>query len=276
MTGISWAAAGVALLCVQTPGTAQSRIRALAGHGRLAAASSRAPHPPRPFRTGLPARRLLFAGWALGEVASLATGGPAIAVAAAALTATVLRLASVTARRRGMVRQDDEMLAAVRMIICELDAGSRPVAALTAAASGASSLATPLLDAAALQSDSGADAARMLCTHPVLAPLGYAWGMASATGAPLGRVLGQVADDVAARCAVRREVAAVLAGPGASAMLLGGLPLVGLGLGSAMGAAPLATLFGTPAGRVLLCVGIALDCVGMLWVSSVLVRAEPP
>ena len=72
----------------------------------------------------------------------------------------------------------------------------------------------------------------------------------------------------------RRTVAIALAGPRASAALLTALPLLGIALGAAMGARPWAVLLGMPAGRVLSCVGVLLDAVGVLWMRRILTRAQ--
>jgi tight adherence protein B len=74
----------------------------------------------------------------------------------------------------------------------------------------------------------------------------------------------------------RRTVGVALAGPRSSAALLTGLPLVGIGLGAAMGARPWEFLLGSPAGRIVCCVGVVLDTAGVLWMRRILRRAERP
>jgi tight adherence protein B len=81
--------------------------------------------------------------------------------------------------------------------------------------------------------------------------------------------------DIAADRAVHRTVAAALAAPRSSAFLLSGLPLVGLGLGAAMGANPLRVLLHTSYGAALLVAGLAFDLVGLAWTLTLTRRAVP-
>ncbi len=83
-------------------------------------------------------------------------------------------------------------------------------------------------------------------------------------------MLARVAADLAAADMQRRTVAVALAGPRSSALLLSGLPLLGIALGAAMGARPVPFLLGDPLGRVLCCVGVLLDAAGLLWMRRIL------
>ena len=49
-------------------------------------------------------------------------------------------------------------------------------------------------------------------------------------------------------------------------------PVMGVLLGSGMGVDPLAVLLGTPLGNVLLVVGVALMCAGLLWSARIVGR----
>jgi tight adherence protein B len=72
--------------------------------------------------------------------------------------------------------------------------------------------------------------------------------------------------------ACREEVDAELEGARATALLLAGLPVLGLGLGSGLGGDPLHVLLRTPVGWVCLCVGVALELAGLWWTGRI-VRA---
>jgi tight adherence protein B len=65
---------------------------------------------------------------------------------------------------------------------------------------------------------------------------------------------------------LRRELAAQLAGPTATARLLTALPAAGVGMGMALGAAPVDFLLGP--GRPCLLAGLALLALGMRWTRS--------
>jgi tight adherence protein B len=102
--------------------------------------------------------------------------------------------------------------------------------------------------------------------------LAACFDIAEASGCPLAEVLArfaaqlEVEDDADAA----RETA--LAGPKATVSLLTWLPVMGLGLGMALGVDPLAMLFGTPLGMAALAAGVALTIAGRIW-SARLVHA---
>jgi tight adherence protein B len=104
--------------------------------------------------------------------------------------------------------------------------------------------------------------------------LAQAWSVAVTTGAPMADVVRRVADDVAARLEQRRGVSAAVAGARSSALLLAGLPVLGLLLGAAMQARPLEVLLQTPAGQLLGLAGVTLDALGVLWTQFLIARAE--
>jgi tight adherence protein B len=64
-----------------------------------------------------------------------------------------------------------------------------------------------------------------------------------------------------------------LAGPKATVRLLTWLPLMGLGLGMALGVDPLAILLGTPLGLAALVAGIALTVAGRVWSARLVTAA---
>lgn len=105
--------------------------------------------------------------------------------------------------------------------------------------------------------------------HPmsrrIVHELGACWSVAAETGAPLATVLERFAaaveDDLDARAA--RETA--LAGPRATARILSGLPLLGLGLGMAMGTDPVGVLLGQVWGHLALGAGAVLALAGAWW-----------
>jgi tight adherence protein B len=83
-------------------------------------------------------------------------------------------------------------------------------------------------------------------------------------------VAGAVEDDLRARRRHRLELRSAVAAPRASAMLLAGLPVLGLAMGSGVGADPWEVLT-TGSGQLLLVVGVALEVAGIAW-SGRLVR----
>ena len=97
--------------------------------------------------------------------------------------------------------------------------------------------------------------------------------LSTRTGCSLAGVLGAVEDDLRARRRHRAELRAATAGPGASAMVLAALPLLGLAMGSGVGADPWRVLTTTGTGQVLLVTGIALELAGVTWSRRLIQRA---
>jgi tight adherence protein B len=100
------------------------------------------------------------------------------------------------------------------------------------------------------------------------------WTVSEHSGAPTAAVLDRVEQDLRARQGQRREIAAALAGARSAGILLAVLPVLGIGLGGAMGAHPLAVLFADPRGQLALVVGAVLEAVGVLWILRIVAVAE--
>jgi tight adherence protein B len=86
-------------------------------------------------------------------------------------------------------------------------------------------------------------------------------------------VAAAVEDDLRARARAETELRAAVAGPRASAAVLAGLPLVGLLMGSGVGADPWRVLTTTGTGTVLLVAGVALELAGVTWSARLVRRA---
>ncbi|MHA7272719.1 type II secretion system F family protein [Arthrobacter sp. TMT4-20] len=93
------------------------------------------------------------------------------------------------------------------------------------------------------------------------------------SGAPLVEVLGRYAAQLEQSLSAAASRATALAGPAATARLLGWLPIFGLGLGYLTGAQPLAILFGSLPGLVLLCTGSLLMVGGRVWSNRLVAAA---
>lgn len=98
-----------------------------------------------------------------------------------------------------------------------------------------------------------------------LAWLAACWQVGVDSGAGLAdaveRLAGALRDDQRAR----REVAAQLAAPRATARLLAALPVLGIALSTALGQRPLSFLFGSGYGLACLSAGVAIDVAGIVW-----------
>jgi tight adherence protein B len=102
--------------------------------------------------------------------------------------------------------------------------------------------------------------------------LAACFDIAEASGCPLADVLARFAAQLEVEDDAEAARQTALAGPKATVSLLTWLPLMGLGLGIALGVDPLAILIGTPMGMAALAAGVGLTVAGRIW-SARLVRA---
>ncbi len=86
---------------------------------------------------------------------------------------------------------------------------------------------------------------------------------------PWAPLLDALARDLEAETSAQAARSAQAAGPRLSGYLLAALPLLGLLLGTGMGADPLHILLGTRAGSLLLLVGSALTAAGLTWTARI-------
>lgn len=108
------------------------------------------------------------------------------------------------------------------------------------------------------------------------AELAAAWTVALAAGAPLAPALRGIAHGLRDADQARRDIAAELAGPVATARLVLALPVVGILFGVALGFDTIRTLFLTPLGWLCLAVAGALLLLAALWNRALTRRAPAP
>ncbi len=269
MTSTGWLALAGAAALVAAPDPARPRLARLSGAGRLADGTLLVARP------GPPAAATAVVGASAAVIAVTVTVGTALGVAAAAIVGLAWSLGRGALEHRRQRAVEAELGAALGVLIGELEAGAGPAQALDAAASAAPQHAWSFAEAACA-ARAGADAGGVLRRAPGAQAIGLAWQLGEHTGVALAGVLGRVAADLAAVGAQRRAVGVALAGPRSSATLLTGLPLLGIALGTAMGAQPLGFLLGPGPGGVVCCVGVLLDAAGVLWMRHILRRAAAP
>ncbi|BAS10810.1 hypothetical protein AHiyo4_42320 [Arthrobacter sp. Hiyo4] len=95
--------------------------------------------------------------------------------------------------------------------------------------------------------------------------LAACFDIAEASGCPLADVLARFAAQLEVEDDAEAARQTALAGPKATVGLLTWLPLMGLGLGIALGVDPLAILIGTPLGLAALAAGVGLTIAGRIW-----------
>lgn len=268
---------GASVLLVPAPAVARRRLDWLA--------ASRWGRPRRHLGATVPARlrQVLTgshrnAGWLapiLGAVAGLAAGsvaGPVPGLLAAVTSTGLVRCARLLRAERDDERCRAELAATVAALQDEYAAGATVAAAFTAAAASAGRFGPTVSHSAALARE-GNDVATALSAEERLAWLAVACDLVSRSGAPLGRLLAGVRADVSNDQRTHRAVRTALAGPRSSALLLAGLPLVGVAMGSAMGTHPERVLLHTTAGLVALSAGVLLDLAGLAWTLTLSRRA---
>lgn len=180
-------------------------------------------------------------------------------------------------RRREAEHREAAVVELCVGVAAELRAGRQPHAALLAV--GVSELGTPeagVLAAARFGGDVPA-AFRRASIRPGGAGLGgvaACWQVAAEGGAGLAAGLDRVACALRVERDQREELRAQLAGPRATVVILAGLPLLGVVLGTAMGADPLGVLLHTTAGWALLAGVLVLELLGIAWVRGIVRSAE--
>ncbi|MFD6170289.1 type II secretion system F family protein [Streptomyces coeruleorubidus] len=214
--------------------------------------------------------------------------GLVLAVLGASVLPVVLGAAGVPLLRRvrlaGQARRDRERRADAVIALCgalagEVRAGRQPGEALLRAARDCGGLAdaqATVLAAARFGGDVP-DALATAAGQPGaegLRGLAACWRVAVDQGAGLAAGLDRLAAALRAERDQRSDLRAQLAGARATAVLLAGLPALGLLIGTALGADPLHVLLHTTAGLGCLVTGGVLEGLGLWWVLRIVRGAE--
>ncbi|MEU4143127.1 type II secretion system F family protein [Streptomyces parvulus] len=256
------------------------RARAVLAEG----GTGRAGPPPVLRVTGLLGRargRLGFEWWspAAGLVLAL-LGASVLPLIAGAAGVPVLRRTRLAATgRRVRERRQDAVLALCGALAGEVRAGRQPGEALMAAERDSGGLGdgqAAVLAAARFGGDvPGALAAA--AGRPGaegLRGLAACWRVAVDQGAGLAAGLDRLEGALRAERDQRSDLRAQLAGARATAVMLAGLPVLGLLLGVALGSDPLHVLLHTGAGLGCLLAGGLLEGLGVWWVARIVRGAE--
>lgn len=220
------------------------------------------------------------AGIGIAAIPSVASQIAGAAVLAAVAFGFSLQRRATKRRRAREFRA--ETAAFLRAWSGELRSGLAAVDAAHAAAGGGTDRA-PQRDAAwdpirVATSVDVPDALLAIASAPggeALVQAAAAWSIADATGAPLASVLERVSEAVQASVDVDREVAVEAAPARATARLMAILPVVGILLGTTLGADPVGVLFGTALGAGCLVAGLTLACIGVWWIERLVAAVEP-
>jgi tight adherence protein B len=225
--------------------------------------------------------RLRGEWWSLAAGLVLALLGasviPVVAGVAGVPVLRRLRLAREAGRARE--RRGDAVIALCGALAGEVRAGRQPGEALLRAERDSGGLAdaqAAVLAAARFGGDvpgTLAAAARQPGAEGLLG-LAACWRVAVDQGAGLAAGLDRLDGALRAERDQRADLRAQLAGARATAVMLAALPVLGLLLGTAMGADPLHVLLHTGAGLGCLVVGGVLEAVGLWWAARIVRGAE--
>ena len=214
----------------------------------------------------------------LGAALGAVIGGPLPATAAALIAFTAHRKWRQRRRARDDSRAASVLAAALEVLIAELRVGAHPAVACAVAAAEVAGPVSRVLTEAAARARLGASAADGLLAHQPgldaeLERVAAAWHVAEERGVALADLLDAVRRDLVGRIRFRSRTEAGLAGARSTSAVLAGLPLLGIALGPAIGAAPLALLLRDTTGGLLLVVGAVLVCLGLWWTERITARA---
>lgn len=216
-------------------------------------------------------------GWrAVGLGAVVVAAALALPPTAVAAVVIVGGTAVVRSRRAVRRAQRSAEAAALRgaldVLAGELRAGAHPVAAFEAAAQEATGDVATALRSVAARARLGVDVASGLRDAAATSTvpgywtrLGVCWELAHRHGLAIAVLVRTAHREFVARERFESQFAAGMAGARATALVLAGLPVLGIGLGQLIGADPVRFLLSDGFGGLLLTIGTAFACAGLAW-----------
>ncbi|MFD6190830.1 MULTISPECIES: type II secretion system F family protein [unclassified Streptomyces] len=265
---------------------AEGRTRATGGTsetGRSGGTHAAGPPAARRMTDGLRRvrGRLRPEWWSLAAGLVLAILGTSVlpVVAGAAGVPALRRVRLAGRERRAGEHRQDAVIALCGTLAGEVRAGRQPGEALLCAAhdSGGLGDAQAAVLAAARFGGDVPGALASAAGQPGaegLRGLAACWRVAVDQGAGLAAGLDRLEGALRAERDQRSDLRAQLAGARATAVMLAGLPVLGLLLGVALGADPLHVLLHTGAGVGCLLAGGVLESLGVWWVTRIVRGAE--
>ncbi|MFJ6012555.1 type II secretion system F family protein [Streptomyces sp. NPDC092952] len=183
------------------------------------------------------------------------------------------------ARGRERERRAAGVVALCGAVVGELRAGHEPGRALLVAVrdTGALGAEEAAVSAAARFGGDVPAALRRAAREPGLeglAGVAACWRVAADRGAGLAAGMDRLEGALRAEARGRAELRAQLAGAWSTVAVLALLPVLGLGLGAALGADPLRVLLHTPAGLACLATGGLLEAAGLRWAAGIVRAGE--
>ena len=217
-----------------------------------------------------------------------ALAGPAALLATAAVLGTgfLLGRRALSDRRRRAARIDIQ--AGLRMLARELRSGAEPATAARNAGSATRGDGSVVLVGLAelARSDDRSSGVAPLGTEgiagslasgvdpavQIAARLRSGWLLTRRHGVAFAPLVDALSADLAEQISADGERSGEVAGPRMSGYVMALLPLLGLALGAGMGADPIHVLLSSALGNILLLLGVALTCAGLLWSDRIVRR----
>ncbi|MFG2683126.1 type II secretion system F family protein [Streptomyces sp. NPDC048392] len=290
VTGTDELSTGVALTCLGSAAwlaggwhSGVRRARLVLAEDRTGGAVGTGPPPALRVADALRrARGRLRPEWwapAAGLVLALLGDSVLPVVAGAAAVPVVRRTRRAGRARRARERRQDAVIALCGTLAGEVRAGRQPGEALLCAARDTAGLgdAQAVVLAAARFGGDVPGALAVAAGQPGaegLRALAACWRVAVDQGAGLAAGLDRLEGALRAERDQRSDLRAQLAGARATAVMLAGLPALGLLLGVALGSDPLHVLLHTGAGLCCLLAGGVLESLGVWWVTRIVRAAE--
>ncbi|MGJ5826021.1 type II secretion system F family protein [Streptomyces ossamyceticus] len=226
-------------------------------------------------------RQLGFEWWAPVAGLLLAVLGASVlpVLAGAAGVPLLRRVRRAAEERRAHERRGEAVVALCSALAGEVRAGRQPGEALLRAARDSGGLGEAqavVLAAARFGGDvpgALADAARQPGADGLLG-LAACWRVAVDRGAGLAAGLDRLEGALRAERDQRADLRAQLAGSRSTAVMLAGLPVLGVLLGTALGTDPLHVVLHSAAGLGCLVVGVVLEGAGLWWALRIVRGAE--
>ncbi|MFE8953858.1 type II secretion system F family protein [Streptomyces althioticus] len=282
MSGVTGTTVGAAVACLGSAAWVLGgghrevrRVRALVGDDRGSGRPRLAPAADR-LRARL---RVEWASLAVGVVLAVLGASMLPVVAGAAGVPVLRKVRRAAAARKERDGRADAVVALCGALAGELRAGRQPGEALLPAARDSGGLGghqAAVLAAARFGGDVP-DALTAAARQPGaegLRGLAACWRVAVDQGAGLADGLDRLEAALRAERDQRADLRAQLSGARTTAVMLAGLPVVGLALGAALGADPLHVLLHTPSGTVCLAAGGVLEGLGLWWALRIMRGAE--
>lgn len=229
------------------------------------------------------ARRREWAALAVGLLVAVLGGSVIPLVAGAVAVPAAGRWLRTRDRERARAARAAGVVALCGAVVGELRAGAQPGQALTAAIrrtvdgpGGPGAAETGVLAAAAFGGDVPG-ALRLAAREPGaegLAGMAACWRVSVDGGAGLAAGLDRLEGALRAERDREESLRAQLAGARSTTVVLALLPLVGLLIGTGLGADPLRVLLHTPVGWGCLAAGALLEALGLLWCRRIVRTGE--